>query len=257
MLTIDGFNLQDDDFIFYLNGIFNNEKQLFESDLYSDGSFIGYEKIKSKKPILNGYILDNIQENTIKLNRILYRRGPKRIEFSILDKEYVIMANVESGGLNNEGMMSFNLILQDPYLYALNPEVLSINETKGVGVKFPLRFPIRFEENQQLGKYITNIGTEIAYPVIRIFGPCRDFTIKNPTTDTGLSFIGFELVYNDVLVIDNRPKTRGIYVNGVNRPDLKNGNWIWCDIGNNDITFSRVSHSEETLCTIELQSRWI
>jgi len=256
MLIIDGLNLQDDAFMFVLKGLFNTEKGMFESDLFSDGSVIGHEKIKAKKLLLNGSICKNIQENIDKLNRVMYKKGPKKMEFSILGKEYMMMVNVESGAMN-DSLMSFNLISPDSYRYSRYPEILHINETKGTGVRFPLRFPLRFEGGQGFERYVNNIGTEVSYPIITIKGPCRDFAITNITTNEKLEFIGLELLEGDTLVIDNRPKTRGIYLNGVNRPDLRNGYWISCDIGQNYFTFSRVSNSLDTLCTIELQSRWI
>ncbi|HSQ87278.1 phage distal tail protein, partial [Romboutsia sp.] len=134
--------------------------------------------------------------------------------------------------------------------------VLNINETKGVGVKFPLQFPVKFEGGESFERYITNIGNVTSYPVITIAGPCADFIIKNETTGEKLDFTGLELLDGDVLVIDNRPKSRGIYLNSTNRIDLKLGNWISCNIGQNYFTFSRVSNSSNNLCTIEFQSRW-
>ncbi|HSQ88102.1 hypothetical protein, partial [Romboutsia sp.] len=168
MLIIDGLDLENNGFIFVLNGLFNNEKQLFESDLFSDGSFIGNEKIKAKKLSLNGTITNNLVSNMDKLNQILYRKGAKKIEFSMGNKEYMMMANVENTSLSDKRSIVINLISPDPYKYSRYPEVLNINETKGVGVKFPLQFPVKFEGGESFERYITNIGNVTSYPVITI-----------------------------------------------------------------------------------------
>ncbi|HSQ89107.1 phage distal tail protein [Romboutsia sp.] len=259
-ISLNGTDLKNDTYNFALEGLFDHEKSHFDSELYSDGSFIPYTKINAKQMVLNGYIKSSNPSDHISINKILSNRNLQEL---IVDVEGFrkVMLNVKvTNRLTGDdylGKISCQLIAADPYLYEAEKQVLSINEIKGTSVKFPLRFPIRFESGENFEKYVDNVGTEISYPVITIAGPCSDFIIKNETTNEKLDFAGLELLDGDSLVIDNRPKSRGIYLNGANRIDLKLGNWISCNIGQNYFTFSRVSNSSNNLCTIEFQSRWL
>lgn len=107
------------------------------------------------------------------------------------------------------------------------------------------------------GAILTNSGNADAYPVITVVGTCANITITNSTTGESVS-VSPALQDTDTLIIDCRPLTRGVYLNGVANIGLKtNAGWIHCQPGDNLFLFSRASLQNKKHCTVQLQSRWI
>ena len=88
---------------------------------------------------------------------------------------------------DEKGFKSCQLIANDPYLYG-ETKVLNIRDNKGTGIRLPVAFPIQFYKNNELVESIENEGSVVSYPVIKIKGPCRNFIIKNITTNERLQF---------------------------------------------------------------------
>lgn len=255
-ISLGGLELRNDTYMFNLTGLFDHEKTSFESDLYSDGSFNPRSKINAKKMALMGYIkVDNFSTH-MTLNKVLKNRNKQELKIQIQDN--IILKTdifVESISSDDNNIKTCQLIAYDPYLYGDEIE-LNINLYRS-GITFPLKLPVKFGESGNITNVINNEGTEITYPVIEIKGPCKNPSISNITTKEGLTFNGLELFANDTLVIDNRPRTRSIKINGTNRIDLKNGSWISCETGLNEFRFNKISSTDESLCKVKLQSRWI
>lgn len=104
---------------------------------------------------------------------------------------------------------------------------------------------------------VTNEGNATAYPVITIVGACSGISIENLTTGETIA-VNVSLADTDTLVIDCNPATRGVYLNGTQRMDLKPGSgWITCPPGDNVFSFSRNSLEDKRHCAVELKSRYI
>ena len=104
---------------------------------------------------------------------------------------------------------------------------------------------------------LTNDGNADAYPVIIVVGTCSGISVTNLTTGETIA-VNVALGDADELVIDCRPATCGVYLNGVPNIGLKTSpGWMRCVPGDNQITFSRNSLQNKKHCTVELNERWI
>lgn len=265
MLLLNGIDLQSYPYDFYIYGGFELSKSLMKSDMYSHGTYLSRSKIEERSFTIRGFINSDNKETEFQeienaediLKKELFKDGLKQFSFIRGGRIVSIFAEVEniSNSYDDSIAYEINLIACDPYLYGEEIE-LNINLYRS-GITFPLKFPFKFGESSNVTNIINNEGTEMTYPVIEIKGPCISPSISNVTTKEGLTFNGLELFANDTLVIDNRPRTRSIKINGTNRIDLKNGSWISCKSGLNEFSFSAISSTDESLCKIRLQSRWI
>ena len=104
---------------------------------------------------------------------------------------------------------------------------------------------------------ITNTGNADAYPVITIVGTCSGISVTNLTTGEAIT-VNAALGEDDTLVIDCRPATCGVYLNGVASIGLKTSpGWIHCPPGDNQFSFARNSLQNKKHCTVQLNERWI
>ena len=104
---------------------------------------------------------------------------------------------------------------------------------------------------------LTNPGNADAYPVITITGPCSDPSVANETTGETIA-CDIALGRGDTLVIDCRPETRGVYLNGTLQFGLKlDLGWIHCPPGDSILSFSRTGYDTKRHCTISLQGAYL
>ena len=104
---------------------------------------------------------------------------------------------------------------------------------------------------------LTNDGNADAYPVIVVVGTCSGISVTNLTTGETIA-VNAVLGDDDTLVIDCRPATCGVYLNGVANIGLKTSpGWMRCVPGDNQIVFSRNSLQSKKHCTVVLNERWI
>jgi Mrp family chromosome partitioning ATPase len=90
-----------------------------------------------------------------------------------------------------------------------------------------------------------------------VIGTCSNITVGNTTTGESIS-IDASLGADDTLVIDCRPATRDVTLNGTSNLALKTtAGWISCDPGDNTMTFTRNSLEAVEHCSISLYARWI
>lgn len=255
-ISLGGLELKSESYMFSLSGLFDHEKTMHEAELYSDGSFIASSKVNAKKMALTGYIKNNDFNSHVALNKVFRNKSKQELRVVINDSivltSYVVVESISS---NDENIKTCQLVAHDPYIYGDEME-LNINSYHS-GVSFPLSLPVRFGNDSKVENILNNDGTEVSYPIIEIKGPCVNPSISNITTNERLTFNGLELFVDDTLVIDNRPRTRSIKINGDNRIDLKNGSWISCSTGLNEFRFNKISSTDESLCKVRLKSRWL
>jgi len=257
-LDIDGFNLQNDDFDFIVLGLFEGEREIKSNELLSDGLDYYYGKNKEKKLLLKGQIKNNILANLFKLKQVLFKKGLKKVNITIDSMQFYVNVDLENWVCDefNPEFIACQLVAPDPYLYSINNQIISLGATSNNGLVFPMTFPISFGNLTGGIGTISNVGNAVAYPVITVIGSCSNLVITNVTTGESMS-LNVNLGSTDTLIIDNRPKTRSITLNGINRIDLKQGDWLSCTIGDNQFSFSRNSIELKQHCTIDLKPRWI
>jgi len=260
-INLNGLELLSDDYSFQVVGLFDFEKDIITNDLFSDGQSFNRSKIKSKTITLQGFIKNWNFQSVINLNAALAGNGLKTLTVNILEFNTPVTLQVEitsraAADDTNSKKIVIICTAPDPFMYAVNAVSILLGATSNNSLTFPLTFPIIFGAYTGGEGIILNSGTTIAYPVITIAGACSNITIKNNTTAESMS-INVTLLDSDTLIIDNRPATRGVYLNGAGRMDLKSGSWISCAIGNNNFVFSRNTLETSTRhCTVSLQSRW-
>ena len=259
-LFLDGVNLKTDKYNFTLKGLFDNYFEHYEADLYSDGSSLSHLKLQNKQLVLNGYVKTDNPKDIIFINKLLGSKGKKNLLIDVDGLGKVTIEVVPSNFITDDkGFKSCQLIAYDPHMYSTETKKVEVGRlVKSNGLDFPFTFPIKFEYSET-GSYtsIYNDGNTICYPVITIKGTCSHISFYNNSTNQHFT-INTNLEANDVLIIDNRPKTRGVYLNGVNRIDLKQGDWIECCEGENSLAFyCNTLETDKKHCTVEIVSRWI
>jgi phage-related protein len=261
VLKIDTLDLKSGDFLFWLENFYNLESDIITNDTYNDGVSFNGEKINPRQFLLNGLIKRNVHQNIALLSSALNSKGLKKLTVGVTGMP-IRYLNVKAKNMipqeslrNDFAKISFQIIAPDPYLYANDENVITLGATSNASLTFPFTFPITFGAITGGLGTINNEGNATAYPIIVITGTCDTLTITNTTTGESMSY-DVSLGASDVLAIDNRPDTRGVYLNGTNRIDLKVGDWISCEPGDNVFTFERNSIEAKQHCTISLQSRW-
>lgn len=255
-IELDGVNLLNSKYRFYLNGLFDYTKTSYDSDLYGNGAFNAGNKIDPKQIVLNGYVKSNKFTDHMLLNSLLSSNSKRRLSVYIVGygklETDVIVSSV---GTEDNNFRSCQLVAYDPYLYG-EKNIVNLGKNIYQGIKTPLRFPFRINGTDFTDFTIVNYGTEILYPKITIKGPCSNFEIRNNTNGKAM-YINKALNETDVLVIDNNPSTRSIKFNGFNIIDRKLGDWIDCLVGDNQLSFSYQSNSTEKLVTVEYRERFL
>lgn len=257
-ITLDGLDLMSGDYYFVLTGLFDFNKNITTNDLYIDGQSYNSSKVNEKALLLSGAIYTNDINKKLALNKILASNKLKKLIVSTIELgEIYCMVEVKNRAVGGSPIIiTAQLTMPDPYLYSVDYKIINLGAISNSGLTFPLKFPISFGDITGGMGIITNAGNAVAYPVVTITGTCSNITINNTTTGESMS-LDIALTDADTLVIDCRPDSRGIYLNGNKRMDLKNGSWFSCPPGDNVFTFQRTSLQTKQHCSIELQSRWI
>jgi hypothetical protein len=259
-LDIDGLLIRDGvNYNLTPNGLFAGDRDVIMNDLFMAGQSYNRGKIKERKMTLTGYVMGDILTNLNKLKQVLFKDGLKKMTVGIVGMPtFYIYFDLLNWGCDevNPQLISCQLVAPDPFLYESVQRVINLGATSNANLVLPAVLPWMFGSLMGGQGTITNAGNAIAYPIITIVGTCDTITITNTTTGESMS-LNISLGASDTLVIDNRPSTRGIYLNGTKRMDLKNGNWLSCQVGDNVFTFSRNSLETKQHCSIILQSRWI
>lgn len=259
-LTLNGLNLMSADYFFAVKGLFDIEKDHITNNLFIDGESFNRSKIKSKKPILNGIIKTWDPVKIAALNQVLCTGGLKTLVANIVGLG-VLIANVEilnrlEGSDSRKISMALNM--PDPYLYAQNAANVNLAPTSGSGLTYPYSYPIVYGVVSGGSGSIVNGGNAVAYPVITIKGACTNPTVTNTTTGEAMT-VNISLGQSDTLVIDCRPASRSITLNGTtNKIGSKTAasKWPSCQPGNNNMTFVPATTGAGMSCAVALTGRW-
>ena len=255
-LDINGLNIKNADFLCWVSTFGNLDRDIKTNETYSDGVTYNRSKTSERKFLLNGFIKD--RANIDALKQILFSNKLKVLTVGIAGMPTVtllcdLLSFTEDA--NVVGIISAQMIAPDPYLYSVDTSVVTLGALSNNSLVFPFTFPITFGDVTGGQGTVTNSGNALGYPVITIIGTCSNLIITNTTTGESMT-VNISLGATDVLVIDNNPRTRSITLNGINRMDLKVGNWITCPPGDNVFSFSRNSLEMKNHCSISLTSRW-
>lgn len=247
-----------------LTGLISNlEKTQEVANLMGDGGIVGNSKINSKKINIGIYVktTDDILAY-LRLNRIF---SNKKI---LLQVEYDYIGFLEtyiyidSMATNEDGDISVIATVENPYIETNNTKSIELGVIKNGGVfigkqnsNFPMVFDTKITGNK--GAVFNNCICT-CYSIIQVIGSCSNIDIFNETTGERMK-IDITLGSRDTLIIDSRPSTRGIYLNGIPQPQLKNGNWIRVIEGENIFIFNRTATDNDTTkhCKVMFKERWI
>lgn len=255
-LDIDGIDLLSGDYFFWVSNFGNLDRDVVLNNLYSNGASFNRSKTVERKFLLNGQCKTKAALNVLKQK--LFTDELKKLTVQTDSTELVyVMCDMTNIAEDNKapGIISCQMVAPDPFMYSYNPDTVLLGATSNASMTFPITFPVVFGAVTGASGVITNEGNAVAYPVVTIIGTCDTLTITNTTTGESMS-CAVSLGASDTLVIDNRLATRGIYLNGNGRMDLKNGDWLTCPPGDNTFVFSRNSLEEIQHCSITVEGRW-
>lgn len=255
-LKIDDVSITDGDLLFWVRNLFDDDSIIVTNQTYSDGSSFSRSKLNERKFVLNGFIRENLEENITRISQLL--NGP-----------YLNVLTVGTGG--TERFIYFkkeNIKYKEPWMNELtiacvapNPRFYStelvqllLGDVSTSPLHYPITYPITYGVADGAGGIITNVGNYYGYPVFTVVGSCSGITLSNATTGESMT-LDVSLSDDDILIVDGN--TREITLNGVKRMDLKNGQWIRCVPGDNEIGFVRSTLQEKQHCTVALRSVWV
>lgn len=244
-----------------IDGVFDFDKTNSFADTVSDGKVFGHSKINEKNMTLNVIVKKyNDLKSHLYLNHILSQKNIKLV----LDYDYLgtieATVNVVSKSTSSDfgGTISVALVSAEPYFYTVE-ESIFLGVVYSKGLSFPAKMPFKFDEaiTGNIGQ-IENKGYSVTYPVIEISGACDSgFILENMTTKQTNTF-NIKLGENDVLKIDCRQNTLGVYLNGVRQNNFKLETYYHCVSGMNKWKFTRNTPVESVRnCKISLKSRVI
>ena len=260
-LTLNGLNLMIADYFFTIKGLFDFDKNIVTNDLFIDGQSFNRSKINGKVLVLNGIIKTWDPAKIAALNQILYTGGIKPLVANIVGlgvlTAYVEVRSRAEGGDSRK--ISMQLLMPDPYLYAQNTSTTNLSPVSGSGLNYPYTYPIVYGTVSGGSGSISNAGNAIAYPVITITGACTNPVITNTTTGEAMT-LNISLAQTDALVIDCRPATRSIKLNGTtNKIGVKTtaSKWPSCQPGVNNLTFVPATTGAGMSCSVALTGRLV
>ena len=245
-----------------LDGIFDFNKKITESELYYDGNFYGNSKLSSKDLTLTIMTADRYSKRELiaeqNLNHILKKENIK-LQFKLDytdDTIYECIVNCTSRAYG-DGVIVCNLHLSNPNIYtASNIVKLERQFTGGFSFNDGLGFTIptggfKFIETLIGNKAQINIGSTLIYPKFKIEGDFSSVTIKNNTTNEILN-INYKSSIGDIIEVDCNPSSRKIRLNNsISLIRYKTGRYISLQNGLNDIEIEYTNGN----CSVILEYR--
>lgn len=232
-----------------LDGIFNFNTNIEESDVFYDGTYFGRSKMNTKDMTLTVALQQNLFytpeyiQAIQHLNYILQQPQIK-LEFVLDDNNNIKYECVVtcSNRADTEGLIVCTLHLTDPHIYLAEESVLVLEKQMTGGFSYPttgLSIPtdgFSFVETTlgDIGEVVNN-GYNTIYPRIEIEGDGSNFSITNKTTGEVL-YINYTISGNKKIIIDCDPKTRKIKLNNsISLMKYKSGQFISIPHGSNEI----------------------
>jgi len=259
-INVDGLDLISSKYYFTLQGLFGQDNTIITNQLFSDGESYNRTKRNVKKVLLNGFVRTINIYDFMNLRKVLLNKKLKAFIVTIpVIGQLTFQAEIENWGEGSLGgfTVSCTLELPDPNIYEYSVHSIQLGILQSASaVVYPVTYPITYGNPTGASGTITNLGIATGYPIVTIVGTCNTLVVTNQTTGESIS-INISLGASDVLVIDSTPSNRGVYLNGVQRMDLKVGSWLSCAPGDNVFLFSRSSLESKLHCTINFQGVWI
>lgn len=265
-IEVDGMPLRTRECRSTLRGLFSFDRQVVTIETLNDGAIFGRSKTSSKLPVLNT-IIHGGPQTMLDINAVLSTNREK--DFVITTREMGKLhfrADVQNRAISTTARaITCQLLMADPYIYEEEPQSIKLGSLYSTGVIFGAGHGVKFGEGYGVvfgaatgaGGVLINRGNTVAYPVITIEGPCSGIVVENKTTKEVIE-ITLALDEDDLLIIDCRPETRGVYLNGERVQNAKTGTgWIKCLPGENVFGFGRNSVVNKQHCTVSLQARWL
>lgn len=267
-INLNGLDLRAWPYVFYIWGVDDIDKDIVTNDMFYDGQAWGRSKSGVKTLTINGYIKSKDNKYRVALNKAIAPNGLKPLLLTYSDgTQKVGQAEIQTRAAadSNPTKISLTLVMPDPYWYAQAAKSVQLGATYSAGVVFGATQGVVFGSGHGVvfgtatgaAATLTNSGNADAYPVITVVGTCSGISVTNLTTGETVA-VSAALSDDDTLVIDCRPATCGVYLNGVANIGIKTSpGWMRCVPGDNQIVFSRNSLQNKKHCTIEINERWI
>lgn len=258
-VSFNGVALNDGFFKSDLLDVFNSDKDLTLNDLLGDGQAWGSSKVSERKLVLNIVAGAHDLRKLMLLNQMVRGNGLKPLVIDTDIGRLTGQAEVTNFAWSDDSplIISAQITMPDPYWYAQIAKVVQLGSTSNTALMLPAVLPWTLGSLTGGEDTLTNAGNADAYPVIAVVGTCSNISVANKTTGETVS-VNVALGDDDELVIDCRPSTCGVYLNGVADIGLKTSRgWMWCVPGDNQIVFARNSLQNKKHCTVELNERWI
>ena len=250
-----------------LDGIFDFNVNVTESDVFYDGTYFGRSKLTSKTLTLTIAIQQDLfySPKYIKamqhLNYILMQPQIK-LQFTLEDNnniKYECYVTCVSRA-ESEGLIVCSLYLTDPHIYNSEENVVILEKQMEGGFSLPTSgFPISTDGYAFIESTIGNVGEVLnegfntIYPKIEIEGDGSNFSVINKTTGEIL-YINYTITGKQKIIIDCNPKTRGIKLDGnVSLMPYKSGQFITLPSGSNEIL---VDYSGDCIVTISYKESY-
>ena len=129
------------------------------------------------------------------------------------------------------------------------------------GRAYPLLFDRSYPASTGPGRIdIVHTGSTVAYPVLRIFGPCTDPLVENETSGRQLAF-EITIANGDYLEVDTRQRT--IRLNGLTASsrydalDFPASQWWGLLPGSNRVRFAPAAFSAPSLLEVRYRAAWL
>lgn len=229
--------------------------------------FLGRRPISLEGLILNP--LSTIERNE-RMNRISRAAQALRRDAVLswtpdgMPKQYVAVRTQQPTRFEGGWQKTFQLSLvsADPRIYSYDvhsAQMIASAPATSAGFSFPLRFPLVFVPTAPNGQLVvTNSGTTVTYPILRVQGPVFNPQITNFTTGQSLS-LTYSLQTGEYLSVDTLNRT--ILLNGESSRysalDFLNSEWWGLVPGANDIRFNLGQFSIGAFLRLDWRDAWI
>lgn len=157
-------------------------------------------------------------------------------------------------------------VAPDGRIYATTEKVRAVNPgTEGeTGRTYNLTFNRTYPFSGGPGSLaVTNDGTTVTEPVLRIFGPCTDPIVINDTVGKRLKFVGLSIAggeYVEVDVANRTVRSNGLTDPGFNRYrylDFVVSEWWGIEPGRNVLRFQAATWSVPSQVEVLFRSAWL
>jgi hypothetical protein len=152
-------------------------------------------------------------------------------------------------------------VIESSIEHVANANASATGSAEG-GFTFDLTFDLTFAGGGVIGETtVTNVGNADSWPLLRIYGPCTNPTVRNQTTGQELSFLGLTINAGEFLEINTRARTV-LYLGSTSQPryqylDFSTSEWWSLHPGVNVIRFTPDTYSVPATLEIDWRDAWL